>query len=217
MPVRVLGAAMPAVDYDVALEVASHEALIRQAYKDSAGIWTWCVGMTNATGHHVERYIGKPQSLAYCMRLYVWALTNYARGVYEAFDGYALTKAQFAAALSFHWNTGAIGKASWVKLWKQGDIAGAKKAFMNWVTPPEIKGRRGAERALFFDGEWSNTGKMLEYTQLTKKSTPVWKSGVLIDVRAALKSAFAAQVAPVLDTAPQPNSVPAAKTLSPAR
>ena len=49
--------ALPAVDFEVAIEVASHEAIIRQTYKDSVGVLTWDVGMTNATGHTVERYI----------------------------------------------------------------------------------------------------------------------------------------------------------------
>lgn len=212
---RSLAVVHPPVDYDVALEVASHEALIRQTYKDSVGVLTWCVGMTNATGHTVERYIGKPQTVPYCMRLYVWALTNYARGVYEAFDGYELTKAQFAAALSFHWNTGAISRAAWVKLWKQGDDAGAKKAFMNWASPPEIKGRRLKERDLFFDGKWSNNGKMAEYTRLTAKMTPVWGSRIEIDVRAPLRAAFDANFVARLDATPQPNNKPQAKTLSP--
>ena len=66
------------VDYDVAMEVASHEAIIRQAYEGSQGIWTWSVGLTSATGHVVERYIGKPQSLEHCLSVYVWALDNYA-------------------------------------------------------------------------------------------------------------------------------------------
>ena len=66
------------VDYAVAMEVAAHEALLRQAYKDSEGVLTWCVGMTNSTGHRVERYIGKPQTLQHCMNIYAWALTNYA-------------------------------------------------------------------------------------------------------------------------------------------
>ena len=66
------------VDYDVAMEVASHEAIIRQAYEGSHGIWTWSVGLTSATGHVVERYIGKPQSLEHCLSVYVWALDNYA-------------------------------------------------------------------------------------------------------------------------------------------
>lgn len=203
------------VDFDVAMEVASHEALIRQTYKDSVGVLTWCVGMTNATGHIVERYIGKPASLQHCMNIYAWALDNYAAGVRRAFKGHKLTKAQFAAALSFHWNTGAIERASWVKLWKAGDIAGARKAFMNWVTPKEITSRRQKERDLFFDGKWSNDGRMTEYTRLTAKMTPVWSSARKIDVTSELRAAFAQNVPVVPDVAPMPDAVPTVPTKSP--
>lgn len=203
------------VDADVALEVASHEALIRQTYKDSKGVLTWCVGMTNATGHTVERYIGKPASLQHCMNLYVWALDNYASGVREAFKGVTLTKAQFAAALSFHWNTGAIKKASWVRLFKAGDMAGARKAFMNYQKPPEIKKRREKERDLFFDGKWSNDGTMTEFTKLTSRMTPVWSSAKQINVERELRAAFAGAPAVKVDQPPKPDSKPLAPTLSP--
>jgi GH24 family phage-related lysozyme (muramidase) len=193
-----------AVDYDVALEIASHEAIVRQAYKDSVGRWTWSVGLTSATGHDVERYIGKPQTLEKCLAVYAWALENYAEEVREAFAGYSLTKAQFAAALSFHWNTGAIRRASWVKLWKAGDIAGAGKAFMEWNKPAEIIPRRQKECDLFFDGKWSNNGTMIEYTRLTSKSTPVWSSAKRINVEKELRAAFALPPAP----APVPNPAP---------
>lgn len=210
-------AALPAVDFDVAMEVASHEALIRQAYKDSVGVLTWCVGMTNATGHTVERYIGKPASVQHCMNIYAWALGNYAAGVYRAFKGHKLTKAQFAAALSFHWNTGAIEKASWVKLWKAGDVVGARTAIMNWVTPKEITGRREKERDLFFGGIWSNTGRMTEYTRLTKKMTPVWSSAIKIDVSAELRAAFGQPAVVDLDVPLQPDAPVEVPTLSPAK
>jgi hypothetical protein len=39
-----IGAALPAVDFDVTMEVAGHEALIRQTYKNGGGVLTWCVG-----------------------------------------------------------------------------------------------------------------------------------------------------------------------------
>lgn len=204
----------PAVDFDAAMEVASHEALIRQAYKDSVGVLTWCVGMTNATGHTVERYIGKPASVQHCMNIYAWALGNYAAGVYRAFAGHKLTKAQFAAALSFHWNTGAIERAGWVRLWKQGKIAEAKLAFMEWDKPAEIIGRREKERDLFFDGKWSNTGMMTEYTRLTKSMTPVWKSGVRINVANELRAAFAASIKVALDKPMQPEAPVVVPTLS---
>lgn len=216
MNTMLLGVALPAVDFDVAMEVASHEALIRQTYKDSIGKLTWDVGMTNATGHTVERYIGKPASLQHCMNVYVWALRNYAVGVYRAFKGHTLSKAQFAAALSFHWNTGAIETATWVKLWKAGDVAGAKLAIMNWDNPPEIEGRRRAERDLFFDYKWTNDGTMTEYTRLTKKMRPVWSSAIKINVSKELRAAFAASPAVTVDVPMQPNAPVETPTLSPA-
>ena len=202
------------VDADVALEVASHEALIRQAYKDSVGVWTWCVGMTNATGHNVERYIDRPADLQHCMDLYAWALTRYADQVETAFAGVTISKAQFAAALSFHWNTGGIGRAAWVKHFRAGNVAAARTAFMAWNKPPEIVGRRGKERDLFFDGKWSNNGTMTEYTRLTSRYTPVWSSGIRINVGAELRRAFGAPTAPVIDLTPKPDSKPAAPTLT---
>lgn len=203
------------VDYDAAMEVASHEALIRQTYKDSIGKLTWCVGMTNATGHTVERYIGKPASLQHCMNVYAWALQNYAAGVYRAFKGHAISKAQFAAALSFHWNTGAIERAHWVKLWKAGKVAEAKLAIMEWDNPPEIADRREAERDLFFDHKWTNDGKMTEYTRLTSSMTPVWKSAIKIDVSKELRAAFANDEPVKLDQPMQPDAPVAVPTVSP--
>lgn len=174
------------IDFDVALEVASHEAIIRQAYKDSVGKWTWSVGLTSATGHNVERYIDKPQDLEFCLAIYLWALRRYADEVEEAFEGVPLTKEQFAAALSFHWNTGSIKTAQWVKDFKAGDLVKARKNFMNYNKPPEIRPRREKERALFFDGKWSNDGTMTEYTELTSAYTPKWSSAKKIDVREPL-------------------------------
>lgn len=195
------------ITYRVALEVATHEGIVRQAYKDSVGVWTWSVGLTNATGHDVTRYIGKPQSLEHCLRIYVWALDNYADAVREAFRGHDLTEAQFAAALSFHWNTGAIKRASWVKQWKAGQIGKAKRSFMNWVTPKEITARRRAERDLFFDGKWSQNGTMTEYTHVTTRHTPVWGSAKKVDVSIALRRAMdMAEGAP--QKLPEPGPVP---------
>jgi lysozyme len=143
-----------------AAELAAHEALVREAYKDSVGVWTWAIGVTNASGHQVyPRYKDAPQSLDKCFEIYVWLLQEkYAPAVRKAFSGHKLTEAQFAAALSFHYNTGAILTADWVKLWKSGDIAKAKTSFMNWRKPAEIIPRREKERDLFFDGKWSGNG-----------------------------------------------------------
>lgn len=143
-----------------AAELAVHEALVREAYKDSVGVWSWSIGITNASGHTVHpRYKDKPQTLDRCFDVYVWLLREkYAPAVRKAFEGHSLTEEQFAAALSFHYNTGAILTADWVKLWKVGDISKAKTSFMNWRKPAEIIPRREKERDLFFDGKWSGNG-----------------------------------------------------------
>jgi lysozyme len=216
MPAIAIPARQHRVDYDVAMEVASHEAIIRQTYRDSEGVNTWSVGLTSYTGHNVDRYIGKPQPLQHCLNIYVWALTRYAEQVKEAFGNTKLTKAQFAAAVSFHWNTGAIKKATWVKRFKAGDIAGAKEAFMWYLKPPSIKKRRQKEFDLFFKGKWSNDGKMAEYTRLTSKRTPVWSSRRTIDVSKQLRAAFAATEMPdPVDHEPQPDADVITPTLSP--
>ena len=183
----------------IVLEIASHEAIIRSAYKDSVGVWTWSAGITSASGHSVERYIDNPQTMQKCLEIYVWLLgEKYAPAVDKAFAGHALTEAQYAAALSFHWNTGAIATASWVKQFKAGDISAARESFMAWKKPPEIIPRRQKERDLFFDGKWSSGGKVGEYTRLTGSYSPVWSSRVNVDIRADVERLLAvAPPAPV--------------------
>lgn len=172
----------------VVLELLSHEAIVREAYKDSVGVWTWGVGVTDASGHKVQRYIDKPQTVDRCLEVYIWLLrTKYAPAVREAFKGYDLTESEFAAALSFHYNTGAIGKASWVKMIKAGLRQEAENAFMQWNKPREIIGRRTKERDLFFDGRWSSDGKTTVWPVRKPRYTPDWANGLRFDVRAEVE------------------------------
>ena len=101
----------------VLLELASHEGIVKEAYKDSKGIWTWGIGVTSASGHKVfPRYVDNPQPLGRVIEIYKWLLeTKYLPDVLQAFEGHSLNEAQIAAALSFHYNTGGIKKASWVR------------------------------------------------------------------------------------------------------
>ena len=203
---RFVGApAVADITYRVALELVTHEGLIRQAYRDSVDVWTWSVGITSASGHDVERYIGKPQSMEWCLEIYVWALERYAEDVRRAFAGHELTEAQFAAALSFHYNTGGIARASWVRLFKAGQIEEARDAFMLWRKPPEILGRRRAERDLFFDGKWSQTGEITEYTRVTSRGgTPDWGSAKRVNIEAVLRRVMGEALDPDPVTPPSP-------------
>lgn len=184
---------MNRIDTDVALELASHEGLVRQAYRDSQGIWTWSIGVTSASGHDVTSYIGRPQALEHCLAVYTWLLERrYAPAVRDAFRGRVLTQAQFAAALSFHYNTGAIARAAWVRLWRAGDTAGARRAFMEWNRPAALLPRRRQECALFFEAAWSHDGGVTEFTRLTAGAAPEPSSARRIDIRAAMAEALSA-------------------------
>jgi lysozyme len=144
----------------VAMELISHEAIVLEAYRDSVGVWTWGVGITNSSGHQVHpRYLDNPQTVERCLEVYIWALNiRYIPRVYETFLGRDLTEGQFCAALSFHFNTGRLHTASWPKLWREGRVSDARRSFMQWRHPPEILARRQKECDLFFDSQWSNEG-----------------------------------------------------------
>ena len=172
----------------VAMELIAHEAIVQECYKDSVGVWTWSVGVTNASGHKIHPdYLDKPQPIRKCLEAYLDLLQKkYVPDVEAAFAGHPLTEAQFAAALSFHYNTGAIKKADWVKKWKAGDVAGARKDIMNWKKPPEIIPRREKERDLFFDGKWSSDGKATVWPVKKPGYKPHWGGGKRVDVSADL-------------------------------
>lgn len=170
-----------------AMELVGHEAIVREWYKDSVGVGTWSVGITNASGHSVDRYKDNPQTIMQCLEIYIWVLReNYIPAVEKAFTGHTLTEAQFTAALSFHYNTGAIGKADWVKLWKAGKVAAAEKAFMNWCNPPEIIPRREKERDLFFHGVWSQDELATVYPVKKPSYTPDWNKAKQVDISTEL-------------------------------
>lgn len=189
------------------LELASHEAIVLETYKDSVGTDTWSIGLTSATGHDVTRYRNNPSTLQHALTIFVWALGKYEKEVLDAFAPLQLKEHELAGALSFHWNTGAIGKAQWVKDFKEGNLVAARKNFLNYNKPPEIMDRRKAERDLFFDGKWSGDGKVKWYKQVNSNGTPNWSSGVRIDIRPELTRLLtpAAVAAPVSGQAtPQP-------------
>lgn len=191
--VKAAPAAQADITARIALELVGHEAIVREAYKDSVGVWTWGVGVTSASGHAVERYKDNPQSIERCLEVYAWLLREkYAPAVRKAFEGCALTEAQFGAALSFHYNTGAIGRADWVTSWKAGRTADARAQFMNWRKPPEILERRGKERDLFFDGTWSGDGTALVLPVRKPSYAPDFRNGRRVDIRAEMAAALGA-------------------------
>lgn len=165
------------------MELVDHESIVAEAYKDSKGIWTWGIGVTDASGHKVERYIDSPQPIEHCLEIFVWLVrTHYLPDVVKAFGQVKLTEAQLAAALSFHYNTGAIGHASWVRLWLAGQVDQARDSFMTWCNPPSIVDRRQKECDLFFAGKWSSNGFATVYPVLKPSYQPDFHHPQRVDV-----------------------------------
>lgn len=175
----------------IALELLAHEGIVPEAYRDSVGVWTWSVGITNASGHRVHpRYRDNPQPLERCLELYLWLLrTRYLPPVLAMFGEHDPAEHELAAALSFHYNTGAIGRAAWCRRFLAGDRDGARAAILQWCRPPELLPRRRRERDLFFDGQWSSDGTGLLYEVVKPGYRPV--RGRRIDLSEAVERLFA--------------------------
>lgn len=178
-----------------ALEIARREALVREWYLDSENVGTWGIGVTNASGHKVDRYKDNPQSIERCLEVFLWLIhTRYQPDVERAFAGHDLSEQELAAALSFHYNTGAIETTAWVKLFLAGKREEARRFFETHYLNGEIlKHRRKQEAALFFDGIWSSgNGTVLVYSVRKPSHKPDFAHPQAIDIRADMEKVMKA-------------------------
>ncbi|MTH79409.1 glycoside hydrolase family protein [Paracoccus aestuariivivens] len=142
----------------------SHEGIVPAPYLDSVGVWTWGVGHTSAAGapHPASMPRGMPVDLDAALdevfTVFAADLASYEEDVRQAVQ-VMVSQHEFDALVSFHYNTGAIARATVTKLLNAGDITGAAAAFMNWRTPAAVKERREAEQLLFRKGIYP-TGKL---------------------------------------------------------
>jgi len=132
------------------------EGVVLRAYLCPAGRWTIGPGLTAASGVIVP-HPGMVITLEQSRDLTAQALArNYEPAVHAAMPGAA--QHEFDAAVLFHWNTGAIRRASWVRSWL-GDaprpvIEGQFKAWNKGggKVLPGLAARRGREALILFDG-----------------------------------------------------------------
>ena len=155
-----------------AFALACHEGIVPGPYLDSVGVWTWGIGHTKAAGAPDPAAMarGLPLDVAAvvgaAVRVFRDDVQRYAAAVAAAVT-VPVAQHEFDALVSFHYNTGAIAKASLVKALNRGDRASAITGFLSWVKPPEVVGRRTKEQTLFRDGTyplgpvnvWSVTSK----------------------------------------------------------
>lgn len=128
--------------------IVHHEGEVLKAYRDPVGIWTIGVGLTSKSGVITPKpgmVITREQSRA----LLKQALNaNYEPGVRAAMPN--AVQHEFDGGAGFHFNTGAIGRASWVRFWRAGDWANVERSLMQWTKAagrhlPGLERRRSDE------------------------------------------------------------------------
>lgn len=108
------------------------EGDVLKAYRDIVGRWTISMGLTAASGV-VKPKAGMVITADESDRLVSLALErNYEPAVAAAMKAGNPQQHEFDAGVSFHWNTGAIGRASWVGHWVKKSWLQAEKAFKLW-------------------------------------------------------------------------------------
>ena len=137
--------------------LAMSEGIVPAPYLDSVGVWTFGIGHTAAAGipDPAKMARGNPANLdgavRVALRVFRDDLASYEAAVTRALR-VPVEQHEFDALVSFHFNTGGIGRATLTRLLNEGDKAGAAEAFMGWRRPPEIIPRRQAEQRLFRGG-----------------------------------------------------------------
>ena len=140
--------------------LAAHEGIVPAPYFDSVGVLTFGVGHTAAAGapDPAQMQRGMPadvdEAIAYAFEVFRRDLARYEAAVRTVIANRAVAQHEFDAAVSFHFNTGAIARATWVKHWMAGNKAAAALSMMDWRKPIEVKPRREAERDLFLHGRY---------------------------------------------------------------
>ncbi|RUS64889.1 lysozyme [Pseudorhodobacter sp. E13] len=134
------------------------EGEVLRAYRCPAGVWTIGVGLTAASGV-VKPKAGMVISKAESRSLLQKALRrNYEPAVSRAMP--SAKQHEFDAGVGFHFNTGAIGKATWVKSWREkARRAVITERLIAWnkgggKVLPGLVHRRARECDMLFDAKY---------------------------------------------------------------
>lgn len=126
-----------------------------EAYPDpGTGSDPWTIGW-GSTGPDIRK--GVIWTQAECDARFSRHIQSFVADVNEALKGSPATQSQFDAMVSFHYNTGAIFKATLTKLHRARQYAAAAREFDKWnkaggrVMNGLVR-RRAAERAMYEAG-----------------------------------------------------------------
>jgi len=169
--------------------LACHEGMVLRAYKDAVGMWTIGIGHTAAAGPPVPKPGMRIDEID-AMKLFMKDIERYEGDVRRVLHGVAVPQHVFDAMVSFHFNTGAIGRARFVRTIREvfsggGDVeaglARAGRQLMYWRKPRAIIGRRKREYALLVHGDYGDTSRMLVIPEVTSNHAPRWSAAKTVD------------------------------------
>ena len=166
------------------LEILSHEAIVIRPYKDSVGVWTIGVGHTAAAGGIDPEETRRELTIEEAVQLFIDDIAKFEKDV-DAVLSPRATQEQFDAAVSFHFNTGKIASATWVKQFNAGDTKGAIASIMNWKKPKEIIPRRKKEQALFAGKGYSHNDEATVYSA-NAAGNVLWSQGKRMPMKRGL-------------------------------
>lgn len=154
-----------------------HENEVLRAYLCPAGIWTIGVGLTAASGV-VKPKAGMVITSAQSTNLLGEALRrNYEPTVKAMMPG--ARQHEFDAGVSFHFNTGAIRKATWVKKWRAKAAASViRSGLLAWnkgggkVLPGLVR-RREDEARMLLEGKYPVQSKAIGNPTLGSWALPM--------------------------------------------
>ncbi|WP_102226855.1 glycoside hydrolase family protein [Acidimangrovimonas sediminis] len=159
------------------------EGVVLKAYRDAKGVWTIGAGLTAASGV-VTPKAGMVLRPDQATALLQQALRqNYEPAVQKAMG--QPKQNEFDAGVLFHWNTGAIARATWVKLWKSSAAASAIRASMaEWDKSggkvlPGLEKRRQREANILLMGVYGDTGNAEKIGNWVIKMTPGERSAAV--------------------------------------
>lgn len=167
-----------------------HEGVVLRAYRDVAGVWTIGAGLTAASGVIAPK-AGMVLTADQAADLLGKALArNYEPAVRAVMP--AADQQEFDGALSFHFNTGAIARASWVKAWRNSDWEGVRAGLLKWVRGggkvlPALRARREAECRVMRRGDYGQPVAASRNVLTASLGVPMSDDEVKA-LRAALKS-----------------------------
>lgn len=162
------------------VELIGHEGIIQTRYRNGSGDWAIGIAHTGVSGQPDPAAYESEMPLDQVVAVFRRDLREYIDAVNEALRG-AVAAHEFDALVSFHFNTGAIGRAGLVASLNAGHRARAARELLDWRRPPEVIRRRTREQRLFADGIYSNDGRATVY-HADQCGRVQWGMGRQIDV-----------------------------------